>query len=198
MDNQNNHEHIFLAKINNVINLLDEIDNIIDNNPEMQSNIDSELSDYDHIIQNYGTTMRIASKLKVLEMIELCRLKRVQFNSISRIGEFYNRNRQKLFYSHTRESFKNELTSLVSSLHQPYRYRVLTDGDVEDFIKQDDEEEKPKQKRHRKCMIDKETLQELLNKGMKNVDIAKKYGINPVYISQLKKKYGIKKSTGDE
>lgn len=46
-----NKENIFLVKIQNCLKLLDEIEDTIGNNPNDQSNIDYELSDYLHIIQ---------------------------------------------------------------------------------------------------------------------------------------------------
>ena len=45
-----NTETLFLAKMQQAIKLLNEIDDMIDNNPEQQSNIDSELSDYFHLL----------------------------------------------------------------------------------------------------------------------------------------------------
>lgn len=82
MDNQ---ETVFLAKIQNVINLLDEIDEIIDNNPTMQQNIDYEISDYLHIIQRYNDEITTSSKVKMINDLANLR-KKNELNIIPFLG----------------------------------------------------------------------------------------------------------------
>lgn len=83
MDNQ---ETVFLAKIQNVINLLDEIDEIIDNNPTMQQNIDYEISDYLHIIQRYNDDITTSSKVKMINDLANLRKKKNELNIIPFLG----------------------------------------------------------------------------------------------------------------
>ena len=60
-----NTETLFLAKMQQAITLLNEIDDMIDNNPEQQSNIDSELSDYFHLLENKHNELSDEGKLKI-------------------------------------------------------------------------------------------------------------------------------------
>ena len=48
----NNIEQEFLVKIQQVINLLDDIDKIIDDVPEKQQENDYTISDYLHLLEN--------------------------------------------------------------------------------------------------------------------------------------------------
>ena len=77
-----NKENIFLVKIQNCLKLLDEIEDIIGNNPNDQSNIDYELSDYLHIIQENNQKLDDKTKIELVDKIEKARLQREQYNSI--------------------------------------------------------------------------------------------------------------------
>ena len=71
-----NKETIFIAKIQQALTLLNEIDEIIKDNPTEQSNIDLQLSDYYHLIQEKGSEMSDSAKVKLIDRIEEIRLLR--------------------------------------------------------------------------------------------------------------------------
>lgn len=187
-----NVESIFLCKIKNVLQLLDEIDDIINNNPKNQQSIDYEISDYLHIIQSNCDNIANDNKLKIIEDICKARNIREQYNNIRIIGQYYNDNRNKLTYHNGREQVSNGLSNLLSTLNQPYKYRVFTQEKVTNLLSKEVKLEK--KYKTRKIDIDYETLRSLLDNGEKTKDIAKKYGCSDAYISILKKKYGLTKN----
>ena len=184
-----NKETIFIAKIQQTLTLLNEIDEIIKDNPTEQSNIDLQLSDYYHLIQEKGSEMSDSAKVKLIDRIEELRLLREQHNDIYLIGDYYSKNRQKLQYTNGRNQLYNELSKLLGTLHKPYNYRVLDENQINSFMTIDDKSIEIIEKKNK---ISKEELERLLNEGKKSVDIAKMYGFTQSYISVLKKKYGIK------
>ena len=184
-----NKETIFIAKIQQALTLLNEIDEIIKNNPTEQSNIDLQLSDYYHLIQEKGSEMCDSAKVKLVDRIEEIRLLREQHNDIYLIGDYYSKNRQKLQYTNGRNQLYNELSKLLGTLHKPYNYRVLDENQINSFMTIDDKSIEIIEKKNK---ISKEELERLLNEGKKSVDIAKMYGLTQQYICVLKKKYGIK------
>ena len=195
MDNQ---ETVFLAKIQNVINLLDEIDEIIDNNPTMQQNIDYEISDYLHIIQRYNDEITTSSKVKMINDLANLRKKRIEYNSIFRIGSYYRNNINKLINKDRRQFFRNDIGQEFKKCHESYQYRVLAKEDVDKLVNVHDEQIQPvKKHRTRTSSIDKETLKEMLDKNMKQSEIAKQFNVTPGRISQLVVKYGLSKRKGD-
>lgn len=52
MNVNNDIDIIFLSKLQQALNTLDEIDDMIRDNPDNQQKIDYEISDYLHLIQN--------------------------------------------------------------------------------------------------------------------------------------------------
>ena len=195
MDNQ---ETVFLAKIQNVINLLDEIDEIIDNNPTMQQNIYYQISDYLHIIQRYNDEITTSSKINMINDLANLRKKRIEYNSIFRIGNYYRNNINKLINKDRRQFFRNDIGQEFKKCHEQYQYRVLAKEDVDKLIDSHDEQvQSVKKHRTRTSSIDKETLKEMLDKKMKQRDIAEQFGITPGRVSQLVVKYGLSKRKGD-
>ena len=184
-----NKETIFIAKIQQALTLLNEIDEIIKGNPTEQSNIDLQLSDYYHLIQEKGSEMSDSAKVKLIDRIEEIRLLREQHNDIYLIGDYYSKNRQKLQYTNGRNQLYNELSKLLGTLHKPYNYRVLDENQINSFMTIDNKSTETIEKKNK---LSKEELERLVNEGKKSVDIAKMYGLTQQYICVLKKKYGIK------
>lgn len=184
-----NSQTIFLAKIQQALTLLDEIDDIISNNPEMQQNIDWEISDYLHILENEELTEK--ARLEIDTQLARCRKIRRQLCNIYAIGKVFNDNRDKLRYKNQREFLVANITKQVNNLDNEYKYRVLDQDTVNSYVKKEEIVEKPKQKKLGKKRISKEELLEMINSGMKNKDIAEKIGLSPSALSHLKDEYGI-------
>lgn len=184
-----NSQTIFLAKIQQALTLLDEIDDIISNNPEMQQNIDWEISDYLHILENEELTEK--ARLEIDTQLARCRKIRRQLCNIYAIGKVFNDNRDKLRYKNQREFLVANITKQVNNLDNEYKYRVLDQDTVNSYVKKEEIVEKPKQKKLGKKRISKEELLEMIDSGMKNKDIAEKIGLSPSALSHLKDEYGI-------
>ena len=184
-----NKEHVFLAKIQQVLKLLNEIEEQISNNPEYQSNADQLLSDYYHLIQDDKANLTDSAKVKLIDDIKSARLEREWYRNIHELGKYFTSNKTKLPYANSRDSFYKGLSELFKSLHLPYNYRVLKDAEIKSIINQDDVKQ---EKTSRKPMLTKDQLEEFLKSGMRVTEIANKLGCTQSYISVLKKKYGIK------
>ena len=181
-----NKENIFLVKIQNCLKLLDEIEDTISNNPNEQSNIDYELSDYLHIIQENNQKLDDKTKIELVNKIEKARLQREQYNSIYLIGKYFTENKNKLLYTNSRKIMYKGLSDLLGTLHKPYNYRVFSEEDIKEILKP------TKNKPNRKSTISKEMLLECVENGMTSSEIATKYNCSTSNISHLKKQYGLK------
>ena len=180
-----NKENIFLVKIQNCLKLLDEIEDTISNNPNDQSNIDYELSDYLHIIQENNQKLDDKTKIELVNKIEKARLQREQYNSIYLIGKYFTENKNNLLYTNSRAIMYKGLSDLLGTLHKPYNYRVFSEEDIKEILK-------PTENRsNRKSAISKEMLLECVEKGMTSSEIATKYNCSTSNISHLKRKYGL-------
>lgn len=180
-----NKENIFLVKIQNCLKLLDEIEDTIGNNPNDQSNIDYELSDYLHIIQENNQKLDDKTKIELVDKIEKARLQREQYNSIYLIGKYFTENKNKLLYTNSRKIMYKGLSDLLGTLHKPYNYRVFSEDDIKEILKPTEN------KSNRKSAISKEMLLECMEKGMTSSEIATKYNCSTSNISHLKRKYGL-------
>lgn len=181
-----NKENIFLVKIQNCLKLLDEIEDTIANNPNDQSNIDYELSDYLHIIQENNQKLDDKTKIELVNKIEKARLQREQYNSIYLIGKYFTENKNKLLYTNSRKIMYKGLSDLLGTLHKPYNYRVFSEDDIKEILKPTEN------KSNRKSAISKEMLLECVENGMTSSEIATKYNCSTSNISHLKKQYGLK------
>lgn len=185
-----NDEAIFLAKIQQAITLLNEIDDIIANNPDMQKNIDWEISDYLHLIEN--ETLSEKAKLEIDDRLKQCRIVRRQINHIQAIGKVFGDNRGKLTFKSSREILYSMIKNTVSNLDTKYNYRVLDQETINNLCKQEEVvvEEKKKTRGKQPC-ISKEDLQSKLDSGMKCNEIAKELGVRPERISRLRAQYNM-------
>lgn len=185
----NDEETIFIAKIQQALSLLDEIDDIIKNNPTDQSSIDTKLSDYYHLIQHQAKNMSDSSKIKLINDICETRIDRERHNDIYLIGDYYSKHKQSLLYKSSRKNLYEELSNLISTLHKPYNYRVLNESDINDYI---NDKKIVKKSKDRNKKITKEELEKCLRDGKKTKEIANMYNISEPYVSMLKKEYGLK------
>ena len=183
-----NKDKVFLAKLQLVINTLDEIDEMAKKNPEEQQAIDYEISDYQHLLQNED--LSDDKMLEVAKKLKEARLKRVQLNNTSELAKTYYGNNKVLIYSDNRYKLVEAIKERVARLDQEYKYRVL-DSNVISHFKEATVIEVKTRKRRGKYEITKEMLEERFEKGMTNKEIAEELGCDQSYISVLKKKFGL-------
>lgn len=188
---------VFLAKVQQVLKLLDEIDETIETNPDMQRNIDWEISDYLHILEN--NELSVEARLELDDRLKNCRRVRRQTNTIQAISKVFNDNRGKLIWKNQRDMLYSMMATKVSELNNEYKYRVLDVDTVNNFLIKkpivEETREKTKKTRGKDACITKEELEEKINSGMRNKEIAEEIGVTPEYVSALKRKLGIKRRT---
>lgn len=184
MNDMENKEKIFLAKIQLLINTFDEIDDIVTNNPNDQQAIDFEISDYLHLLQNEDLSDE--SMLEVSKKLRNARIKRNQLQNTSQLIKAYTDNKSKLAYQNNRYCMENAIKNVVNRLNQDYNYRVLDTNDILEI-----KNEKPLVVTKEKSKITKETLEEMINCGMKTNEIALALNCSPSNISHLKKTYSL-------
>ena len=179
---------IFLSKLQQAMILLDEIDDMIKNNPDYQQRIDYEISDYLHLIQN--TDLNTLDTNKILNELKSLRLKRASHYRFYEISKSYNANRGKLQYTSSRDNLREIIKSTLENLNHAYNYRVLDNKCLKDLSNnvKTVSNEKNKKTRHK---ITKNKLIEMIDMGMRTSEIANKIGCTQSTISHYKKKYGI-------
>ena len=114
MNDMENKEKIFLAKIQLLINTFEERDDIVANNPNDQQAIDFEISDYLHLLQNEDLSDE--SMLEVSKKLRNARIKRNQLQNTSQLIKAYTDNKSKLAYENG--------YSLVSTLIAKNEYGI--------------------------------------------------------------------------
>ena len=183
-----NKESIFLAKVQLLVNTFEEIDEIIKNTPTEQQNIDYEISDYLHLLQNED--LNDDSMLSISKKLKEARLKREQLQNVSHLIKAYVDNKSSLAYENNRFRMDNAIKNVMNRLHQDYNYRVL-DETIISTLKTTNKVKKRERKRNKNSKISKEDLLECVEKGMKTKDIAEYFNTTPSNICHVKKRFGI-------
>lgn len=204
MNEINSAEKIFLGKLEVLLQKFDEIDviandikDIIENEPEKQRQLDLLLSDYYHRLENEDLTD--VEILNIGKKIHETRVMRRDENRVATLIACFEQNKNKIQYcvKANREMFRQAMKLKRKTLHEDYKYRVLTDNDFKE-LKVDKNVKKcveviNKKRKKRGEGITKEQLEECINNGMGTMEIARKFDVKPPYISTLKKKYGFNK-----
>lgn len=125
-------DEIIIEKINQVIKLLDEIDSMIETQPTEIQNIDYQLSDYLHLIEN--NELNESASVGVVKKIHDLRIARRSLKNEHEIENTYNTHKSKLAGNETRQFLLHEIHKTIKGLATPYRNRVLTDEDVDSLL----------------------------------------------------------------
>lgn len=197
MNEINSKEKIFLGKLKALLDTFDsmdkiveEINDIIDRQPNEQSRIDQLLSDYYHILEN--DDLSDEEIINIGKKIHEIRLQRRDENSVGKLIHCYDINKNKLTYSNkgNRQMFYQAISNLKKTLHEDYKYRILTDNDIID-LKEKKIKKTKKCKRKYSTAPSLDELVKCLSEGMKNKEISDKFDITPTYVSVLKRKYNL-------
>lgn len=186
-----NKELEFLGKIKQVITLLDEIDEIIKSIPSTQQKNDYLLSDYLHLIESdeFGTVLAT----NITKEIKTARNERRAWNNIKLIADSYIKNKYKLMQTDQRKELTKILTDSVTSLHQDYKYRILSGEDIKELHKEKKQKlERPKKERKKRksVTVTKEWLEAQL-KIKTAKEIAEELEISTSSVTNLKRKLNI-------
>ena len=180
---------IFLSKLQQALNTLDEMDNMIKDNPDNQQKIDYEISDYLHLIQN--TDLDKLDINKVMAALKKLRLKRASHYRFYEITKTYNANRDKLKYTSSRANLKEIIKNTLDNLNNEYNYRILESDDLNTLCTEKTEEKKKRSPKKSKYRITEFDLRKMVDEGMSTSEIATVFGCNQSMISHYKRKYGI-------
>lgn len=180
---------MFLSKLQQVLNTLDEMDNMIKDNPDNQQKIDYEISDYLHLIQN--TDLDKLDINKVMMALKKLRLKRASHYRFYEITKTYNANRDKLKYTSSRANLKEIIKNTLDNLNNEYNYRILESDDLNTLCTEKIEEKKKRSPKKSKYRITEFDLRKMVDEGMSTSEIATVFGCNQSMISHYKRKYGI-------
>lgn len=124
-DNDFSIQNEFLAKIQLVVQTLNEIDDIMSRTSEEQSKADSLRSDYLHLYEDYDLSsdamVEISKKLHDVSVL------RRNWNNVFTIGKTYREHIAKLQYSNQREFFCAQIANTVKHLNVDYKDRILTE-----------------------------------------------------------------------
>ena len=192
MDN-NCKENIFLGKLELALSKFEELDSIfeeindlIKEQPSNQQQIDWELSDYYHKLEDINTTD--TEFINIGKKIQKARLVRGDYQRTYELIKAYNENKDKIFYcpKTNRTDFRKAIQYAMKYLHEDYKYRVLTPDQLNDL--------KAESKKTTKKKLTKEDIINYLKQGVKGVEIARKHNVNPSTITRMMQRYGIDKN----
>lgn len=129
-------ETIFTPIISQILGIeeqLDDLDDYFNQLPTLQSQVDEELSDLLHYIENNDLTPKQSSK-----MIKLIKEKRAIRRGLCKdyeIKRVYNTHKSKLALDNQRQFFVKEIRKKAKELNGVYKNRQLSDEQIKDLIK---------------------------------------------------------------
>lgn len=112
---------------------LEDLDNYFNELPNLQSQIDEELSDLLHYIENNDLTSKQSTK-----MVKLLKQKRMVRRGLCNdyeIKKVYNTHKGKLAIDTQRPFFLSEIYKKAKELNSTYKSRQLSDEQIKELIK---------------------------------------------------------------
>lgn len=182
------HEKIFLKKLQDCIIGLDELDELVNTNSERQSHVDLELSDWLHHLQNNFEAVSRASLANIAEKIGSLRLERASLRNEYELIRRYKELSNRMMSKDNRQFIISEIQKTMKNLNQPYQNRIIDEkiiANVEAITIEEKNQEITKPKRQRK-ESSKELDQVLLKmkaEGRTQREMAVKVGITQASVS---------------
>lgn len=125
-------DKIIIDKINQAIKMLDEIDDMIQSQSVELQQVDLELSDLYHLIE--FNELNEKQSYKFIKRIHELRLKRRALNKEYDIENTYKNQANKMMGNNTRQFVLTEINKTVKQLDTTYKYRVLTDDNIQELL----------------------------------------------------------------
>jgi len=175
----------FLKLLQDAINSLNTLDELIETNGRRQSEVDSELCDLLHLVENNDLNddacIKIMARIKELRKVR--RSLRNEYELINRYQEI----KARLSSKENRQFIFVEIQKRFKTLNQEYKNRILTDKQVEDLLEKQGVIEESKEKISRKISEKSQQInikiKELLEKGYSQTEIAKEMNMTQPSIS---------------
>lgn len=182
-----------LGKINNVLTLLDEIDTIMEELPEKQSNIELLRSDLEHLLED--KEMGSIGYKNIARELEKVRKQRRHLKKAYEISKCFKNNRGKITYKEQRPFVRQALETCFKELQTSYNYRLLNAQNIKDLLGNEKHNTTKVSdsaiKVRNGAVVTREELLEQLDKGLSNKEIGEIYGLTASGISRLKERLGI-------
>lgn len=125
---------LLIRKVNDIVKAMDEIDELVKTLSERRSNIDLELSDLLHIIENNDLD-EFASH-NVTKRIHDLRKKRRSVSNEQALLELWKQQRKDLLYSSSRAQLGKLFLDKINALEMPYKNRILSDENIDSLLHQ--------------------------------------------------------------
>lgn len=184
-----------LGKINNVLTLLDEIDDIMEVLPEKQSNIELLRSDLEHLLED--KEMGSIGYKNIARELEKVRKQRRHLKKAYEISKCFKNNRGKITYKEQRPFVRQALETCFKELQTSYNYRLLNAQNIKDLLGNEKHNTTKKVTSLASVIlkngktVTRDELLEQLDKGLSNKEIGEIYGLTTSGISRLKEKLSI-------
>lgn len=122
-----------VSQILNITQQIENLDDYFNNLSTMQSQIDEELSDLLHYIENNDLTPKQSAK--IVKIIKEKRAIRRGLCNDYEIKKVYNAHKGKLTIDTQRQFFLNEIYKKAKELNSKYKNRQLSDDDIKELLK---------------------------------------------------------------
>ena len=131
---ENKHYELTL-RIERAIAALDELDEYMEQIPQMQQDIDFRLSDVAHFIEYNGEKLKQKGARKLIEMFSKDRKTRKIINIEKDIKNAYRSNINKLLSTNSRKFLIRDIYKAEENWNNDYSYRVYNEKDLKDLSK---------------------------------------------------------------
>ena len=185
-----------LGKINNVLTLLDEIDIIMEELPEKQSNIELLRSDLEHLLED--KEMGSIGYKNIARELEKVRKQRRHLKKAYEISKCFKNNRGKITYKEQRPFVRQALETCFEELQTSYNYRLLNAQNIKDLLGNEKHETTRKVTSLASVIlkngetVTRDDLENLINEGKTCAEIGELYGLTASGVTRLKERLGIK------
>lgn len=184
-----------LGKINNVLTLLDEIDTIMEELPEKQSNIELLRSDLEHLLED--KEMGSVGYINIARELEKVRKQRRHLKKAYEISQCFKNNRGKITYKEQRPFVRTNIENCYKNLETSYNYRLLNAKNIQNLIGNEKYYKNKISGDYNRVQlkngtwITKDDLQEKIDRKLTTKEIGELYGLTASGVTRLKERLGM-------
>lgn len=131
-----------LTKIKETVEKLDEIDEYFEKIPELQSNIDSLISDYRHLVRD--NVLSESASIVLVKKLHEAELLRKQINEHKDLANVYEKGKGKLITKDNRQFLLSDLYKKNKEWQYEYKFRVLKEEDINSILQEKKKKGRPK------------------------------------------------------
>lgn len=185
-----------LGKINNVLTLLDEIDEVMEELPQETSNIELLRSDLEHLLED--KEMGSIGYKNIARELEKVRKQRRHLKKAYEISKCFKNNRGKITYKEQRPFVRQALETCFKELQTSYNYRLLNAKNIQDLLGNEKHSTTKKVTSLASVIlangrtVTRDDLENLINEGRTCAEIGELYGLTASGVTRLKERLGIK------